>query len=122
MNRCIWILLYILLCSICVSDSKPIGSLLDSRELETICELLDAPIGGKLSYVMIACFYGASYFKIKASFQDGKSEAVIAWLATERPELTVREFANVVREIAGRIDVANLLKLFDTKATRESDI
>lgn len=86
-----------------------------SRELETICELLDAPIGGKLSYVMIACFYGAS-------FQDGKSGAVIAWLATERPELTVREFANVVREIAGRIDVANRLKLFDTKATRESDI
>ena len=36
------------------------------------------------------------------------------------PELAVGEFANVVREIAGRIDVANLLKVFDAKAARES--
>ena len=107
-------------CSICVSDSKPIGSLLDSRELETVCELLDTPIGGKLSYETIARFYGASYFKIKAKFQDGKSEAVIAWLASERPELTVREFANVVEEEAGRTDAANLLKAFDAKVTIKS--
>ena len=120
MSRCIWILLHILLCSICVSDSKPLGSLLGSSMLGKVCELLDAPIGGKSSYKIIARFYGVDYFKVKARFQDGKSEAVIAWLAIERPELTVGEFANVVREIAGRIDVANLLKAFDAKATRES--
>ena len=106
-------------CSICVSDSKPIGSLLDSSELETICELLDTPIGGKLAYEIIARFYGANYFKIKARFQDQKSKAVIELLATERPELTVWEFANVVRTKARRTDVANRLKAFDAKATKE---
>lgn len=101
------------------SDSKPIGSLLDSSELETICELLDTPIGEKLAYEIIARFYGANYFKIKARFQDQKSKAVIEWLATERPELAVWEFANVVRREAGRTDVANRLKAFDAKATKE---
>ena len=44
----------------------------------------------------------------------------MAWLASERPELTVREFAYVVEEKAGRTDAANLLKAFDAKVAIKS--
>ncbi|XP_022799465.1 uncharacterized protein LOC111337438 [Stylophora pistillata] len=102
------------------SDSKPLESLLNSSELDKICELLDMPIGEKLCYEVVARFYGASYSKIKVGFQKGKSEAVIAWLVCERPELTVGEFTRVVRDKANRNDVALLLEAFDAKATEES--
>lgn len=102
------------------SDSKPLRDLLNSSEQEEICELLDAPICGKLPYEAIARCYGASHTKIKARFQEGKSEAVIAWLVAEKPELTVGEFFTVVKEKARRTDAADKLKAFDAKATKES--
>lgn len=102
------------------SDSKPLRDLLNSSEQEEICELLDAPICGKLPYEAIARWYGASHTRIKARFQDGKSEAVITWLVAEKPELTVGEFATVVKEKGRRTDAADKLKAFDAKATKES--
>lgn len=105
------------------SDSKPLGDLLDSSEMEEICDLLDVPIRGKLSYEAIARYYGASYIQTKAWFQDGKSKEVIAWLVTKKPELTVKEFAIVAGEKAERADVADKLKAFDLmqiKATKEA--
>ncbi|PFX20797.1 hypothetical protein AWC38_SpisGene14713 [Stylophora pistillata] len=101
-------------------DSKPLRDLLNSSEQEEICELLDAPVCGKLPYEAIARWYGATHNKIKARLQEGKSEAVIEWLVAERPELTVGEFATVVKEKARRTDAADKLKAFDAKATKES--
>ncbi|PFX19991.1 Tumor necrosis factor receptor superfamily member 19 [Stylophora pistillata] len=100
-------------------DSKPLRDLLNSSELEEICELLDAPVCGKLPYEAISRWYGASHTRIKPRFQEGKSEAVIAWLVAEKPELTVGEFATVVKDKARRTDAADKLKAFDAKATIE---
>ena len=117
---CICIPQRILFWFIFVSDSKPLRDLLNSSEQEEICELLDAPVCGKLPYEAIARWYGATHNKIKARLQEGKSEAVIEWLVAERPELTVGEFATVVKEKARRTDAADKLKAFDAKATKES--
>ncbi|PFX20003.1 hypothetical protein AWC38_SpisGene15574 [Stylophora pistillata] len=102
------------------SDSKPLRDLLNSSEQEEICELLDAPVCGKLPYEAIARWYGATHSTIKARIQEGKSEAVIEWLVAEMPELTVGEFTTVVKEKARRTDAADKLKAFDAKATKES--
>ncbi|XP_022799521.1 uncharacterized protein LOC111337476 [Stylophora pistillata] len=102
-----------------LADSKPLRDLLNSSELEEICELLDAPVCGKLPYEAISRWYGASHTRIKPRFQEGKSEAVIAWLVAEKPELTVGEFATVVKDKARRTDAADKLKAFDAKATIE---
>ena len=107
-------------CSFCVIDSKLLKSLLDSNDLEEICDCLDMPIGGIYSYETIARHYGAKHSKIKVGFK--KSEAVIEWLVAVKPELTVREFATVVRNVAKRRDVAQMLEAYDLKPNKSTDM
>ena len=91
---------------------------MDSNDLEEICDCLDVPIGGIYSFETIARHYGAKHTKIKVGLK--KSEAVIEWLVAEKPELTVKEFASVVRNVAKRSDVAQMLEAYDLKPNKES--
>ena len=76
------------------------------------------PIGGNYSYETIARYYGAKLTKIKVEFKN--SEEVIEWLMAVTPDLTVKEFATVVRDVAKRSDVAQLLEAYDLKPNKES--
>ncbi|KAL9971971.1 hypothetical protein ACROYT_G018202 [Oculina patagonica] len=98
-------------------DSKLLSSLLeDESEMQKICECLDTPMPGVGHYRAVALYYGSNHYQIVSSFEKhwgGPSRAIIEWLAAENTEITISEFATVVRKEAKRNDVVKLLEAYD---------
>ena len=87
----------------------------DASSLQKISECLDTALAGVGNYREVAQNYGLDFYKISAVLEKnhrGPTTALIEWLAATRPELTVQEFAAVVRENAEREDVATKLEAY----------
>lgn len=107
----VWFLLLI--------DSKPLSSLMEREsDLQKICDRLDASMAGVGHYRGVAQYYGYNYYQIAYVFDKhcgGPSRALIESLQAKKPELTVAEFASVVRKETNRNDVVKLLEEYDLK-------
>ena len=102
---------------VCLIDSKPLSSLLEKEsDLQKICECLDTPMPGAGNYRVVALYYGSNHCQITSVFEKhrgGASRALIEFLKAWKPDLTVQEFASVVRKKANRNDVVKLLEEYD---------
>ena len=107
----VWLLLLV--------DSKLLSSLLEREsDLQKICECLDTPMPGVGHYRAVALFYGFSHYQIVSVFEKQRGEpsrTLMESLQAKKPELTVAEFASVVRKEANRNDVVKLLEEYDSK-------
>jgi len=66
----------------------------------------------------VAQYYGFNHYQIVSVFEKhwgGPSRALIESLKAKKPDLTVAEFASVVRKEANRNDVVKLLQEYDLK-------
>lgn len=89
----------------------------DALCLQKISEYLDATLAGVNNYRAVAQNYGVDHYKISsvlATHHRGPTTALIEWLAATHTELTVKDFAAVVRQKAKRNDVALLLEAYDS--------
>lgn len=85
-------------------------------DLQKICVRLDALMPGVGHYRAVALYYGYNYYEIVSLFEKnpgGPSRALIESIQAKKPELTVAEFASVVRKEANRNDVVKLLEEYD---------
>ena len=102
-------------------DSKPLNSLLEREsDLRKICNCLDTPMPGVGYYPAVAQYYGYDYYQRVSVFEKhpgGPSRALIESLQAIKPELTVVEFASVVRKETNRNDVGKLLDEYDLNRT-----
>lgn len=102
---------------VCLIDSKLLSSLLEKEsDLQKICECLDTPMPGVGNYRVVALYYGSDHCQIISVFEKhlgGPSRALIEFLKARIPDLTVAEFASVVRKKANRNDVFKLLEEYD---------
>ena len=105
--------------SLFVLDSKPLSSLLEIRPLlEKICNRLDSSRPGVGDYRHVCSYYGIDSFQVTAVYEkhtDGPSKALLEHLAASHEQLTVAEFESVLRNIAGRSDIAKLLEEYDNQ-------
>jgi len=100
------------------TDSKPLSGLLEKEsDLQKICDCLDASMPGVGHYRAVAQYYGFNYYQAQVfeKQRGGPSRALIESLQAKKPELTVAEFASVVRKEADRKDVVKLLEEYDLK-------
>ena len=99
-------------------ESKLLSSLLDDEPyLRAISERLDATLAGAGNYRAVAQSYDLNYYTISSvleKYDKGPTTALIVRLAATHTELTVQEFAAVVRQKAKRKDVAELLEAYDS--------
>ena len=99
-----------------LADAKLLATLLnDAPYLQAISERLNRTLAGVGNYRAVANNYGLDCYSISLLLEEndrGPTTALIEWLAAARPELTVQEFAAVVREKAKREDAAALLKAY----------
>ena len=110
-------------------EPKLLGSLLSQEStLRAVCEMLDTFVRLGGDYRAVAKYYGFNYYQISSVLgqatypgEPTKTRALIWSLASSRPNLTVREFANVVERNAKRKDVSRLLRAYDMaeEATEE---
>ncbi|CAH3155234.1 unnamed protein product [Pocillopora meandrina] len=100
-------------------DSKPLSSLLDNGPLlEKVCNRLDSSRPGVGDYRDVCSHYGIDSFQVTAVYEkhtDGPSKALLEHLAASHEQLTVAEFARVLREIAKRGDIAKILEEYDNQ-------
>ena len=93
--------------------------MLEIRSLcEKICNRLDSSRPGVGDYHDVCSYYGIDIYEVTAVYEkhnDGPSKALLEHLAASIEELTVAEFARVLREIAERGDVAKLLEEYDNQ-------
>lgn len=105
--------------SLLVLDSKPLSSLLDNGPLlERVCNRLDSSRPGVGDYRDVCSHYGIDSFKVTAVYEKhngGPSKALLEHLAASHEQLTVAEFARVLREIAKRGDIAKILQEYDNQ-------
>ena len=98
-------------------DSKPLSSLLEHEcILQRICEVLDTPVPGRGHFKAVAQHYGFDHYQIESvlkKFDGGPSRALIESLAASHTELTVQEFADVVKKTTNRNDVLKLLIAYE---------
>lgn len=93
--------------SLLVLDSKPLSSLLDNGPLlERVCNRLDTSKPGVDSFQVTAVY---------EKHDGGPSKALLEHLAASHEQLTVAEFARVLREIAKRGDIAKILEEYDNQ-------
>ena len=101
------------------SDSKLLSSLLNDRTYrERVCNCLDTSRPGVGDYHDVCSHYGIDSFQVTAVYEkhnDGPSRALLEYLAASNENLTVAEFASVVREIAESGDVAKFLEEYDNR-------
>ena len=101
-----------------LSESKLLSSLLDDEPyLQAISERLDTTLAGAGNYRAVAQYYGLDHYKISSVLEKndrGATTALIESLAATRTQLTVQEFAAVVRQKVKREDVAELLEAYDS--------
>ena len=99
-------------------ESKLLSSLLDDEPyLQAISERLDTTLAGAGNYRAVARYYGLHHYTISSvleKYDKGPTTALIVRLAATHTELTVQEFAAVVRQKAKRKDVAELLEAYDS--------
>ena len=99
-------------------ESKLLSTLLDDEPyLQAISELLDTTLARAGNYRAVAQYYGLNHYTISAvleKYDKGPTTALIERLAATRTQLTVQEFAAVVRQKAKREDVAELLEAYDS--------
>lgn len=89
-----------------------------SDSWDEICCRLDTRVAGLGSYEDVGRHYGCDLFTMKSRFKtypDGPSKALILYIITKQPDVTVEAFAKAVENHAGRNDVARLLREFDLK-------
>ena len=89
----------------------------DASYLQTISEYLDATLAGVGNYRAVAQNYGFNHYQISsvlATHRRGPTTALIEWLTATHTELTVKDFAAVVRQKAKRNDAALLLEAYDS--------
>ena len=107
-----------------LAESKPLNCLLDDlAPLQVISESLDKTLSGFGNYREVAQHYDSNGFSIHSNLEEhvrGPTTALIEGLAIRYPELTVQDFAAVVREKAKRRDVAALLKAYDSSRLNRS--
>ena len=87
-----------------------------TSDLQEICDRLDAPVVGVGNYRTVALYYGIDDFRICTVLEEhcgGPSKALIEHLSATIPNLTVLEFASVVRKEAHREDVVRLLEQYN---------
>ena len=87
----------------------------DFHYLEAISERLDTTLTGVGNYRVVAQYYGVNHHVIATGLERdhrGPTTALIEWLSATHPELTVQEFARVVREKAKRRDVDAVLQAY----------
>ena len=105
--------------SLLVLDSKPLSSLLDNGPLlEKVCNRLDTSKPGVGDYHVVCSHYDIESFQVAAVYEKydgGPSKALIEHLAASHEQLTVAEFARVLREIAKRGDIAKILEEYDNQ-------
>lgn len=98
-------------------DSKPLSSLLEHEcILQRVCEVLDTPLPGRGHFKAVAQHYGFDHYQIESvlkKFDGGPSRALIESLAASHTELTVQEFADVVKKTTNRNDVLKLLIAYE---------
>ena len=112
-----------------ILESKLLESLLNQDStLQAVCERLDTFVRLGGDYRAVAKYYGFNYYQISSVLgqatypgEPTKTRALIVSLASSRPHLTVKEFANVVEREAKRKDVSSLLRAYDMaeEATEE---
>lgn len=99
-------------------ESKLLSSLWnDQPYLQAVLECLDTTLAGAGNYRAVAQHYGLKRYEISSGLEKhdrGPTMALIEFLATTRPELTVQAFTAVVRQKAKRKDVADLLEAYDS--------
>ena len=90
--------------------------------------MLDTKVRLPGDYRAVALYYGFDHYTIRsvldqASYPGGptRTRALIESLASFHPDLTVEEFATVVKREAKRKDVSSLLRAYDKaeEATEE---
>ena len=105
--------------SLLVLDSKPLSSLLDNGPLlERVCNRLDTSKPGVGDYHAVCSYYGIDSFQVTAVYEKhdgGPSKALLEHLAASHEQLTVAEFARVLRKIAKRGDIAKILEEYDNQ-------
>ncbi|XP_078370099.1 uncharacterized protein LOC144653860 isoform X1 [Oculina patagonica] len=106
-----------LTCS-CQQEPQLLCNLLDCEDdLQNISVRLDTTMAGVGNYRAVAQHYGLSHYEISSVLEKherGPTTALIENLAATKPELTVQEFASVVREKAKRKDVVEWLEVYDS--------
>ena len=99
-----------------LAGSKLLSTLLDdAHDLEAISEFLNTTLAGVGDYRVVAQHYGVRSDLIASVLEthhSGPTTALIEYLATTRPELTVQDFAAVVEIAAKRRDVAAVLEAY----------
>lgn len=73
---------------------------------------------GASGFHKVCSHYDIDKDKVAAVFEKypaGPSRALLEYLAASHPELTAAEFASVLRKIAKRSDVAELLEEYDNQ-------
>ena len=105
--------------SLLVLDSKPLSSLLDNGPLlERVSNHLDTRIPSVGDYRDVCSHYDIDSFQVTAVYEKhdgGPSKALIEHLAASHEQLTVAEFARVLRKFAKRGDVAKILEEYDNQ-------
>lgn len=100
-------------------DSKPLSSLLEvGPYLERVCNSLDTKMPGVGHYYNVCLHYEVNSYQVSAIFEKhngGPSKALLEHLAASKENLTVSEFAGVVRETANRGDVVKILEEYDNQ-------
>lgn len=101
-------------------DSKLLSNLQYSGSFqERVCNRLDRrKKSGASGFHKVCSHYDIDEDKVAAVFEKypaGPSRALLEYLAASHPELTAAEFASVLRKIAKRSDVAELLEEYDNQ-------
>ena len=74
---------------------------------------------GSGGYDEIAAYYGLGYFERKASLKTdsaGPTMAMLVWLVTADPNLTIQGFIKAVKMKTKRNDVVQLLEKYETQS------
>ena len=88
----------------------------ESEMYDDICKRLDAKYRGCGNYYEVALHYGEEDHTIKSCYETnraGPSAILFEVLSAKYPDLTVREFINVLEEKRVKLDTIRKFKEFD---------
>lgn len=101
---------------ILISGPRKLSELRESGMYDDICERLDAKYRGCGDYYKVARHYGVEHHTIKSRFETneaGPSAALFEVLSAKHPDLTVREFIDVLKEKHVKKDTIREFEEFD---------
>ena len=102
---------------ILISESRKLSELRESGMCHDICERLDA----KKDYRQVALHYGVKGYTIDSSFkayEAGPSAALFEVLSAHHPDLTVREFINVLKDKHVKKDTIRQFEEFERRVEK----